>query len=177
MAELLTLARPYAKAAFEYALGENDLAGWSQNLGLAAAVSDVEEAQVLLSSPTYTADQLTEAFAGLFDPVLPQAMVNLLATLADNKRLLLLPAISNAFEAMKAEQEQQQRVEITSAFEIDDAQVAALGEALKAKLNKVVDIRVDVDAELIGGVIIRAGDMVIDNSLQGRLARLGDTLN
>ncbi len=169
MAELTTLARPYARAAFEHALAGQSLAAWAEALATAAAVAADERAAQLLGAPSFTAVQKADA--------LPAPAQNFVRVLADNRRLALLPQIHALFLALKAQQERAVDLQLTSAFEIDPAQGARIAEALARKLQREVRLSTDVDPGLIGGVIIRTDDLVIDGSVRGRLAKLSEALN
>jgi F-type H+-transporting ATPase subunit delta len=177
MAELSTLARPYAKAAFEFARDNDALAQWSETLSLAAQITQQQQVAQLLSSPSLTSGQMAETFGGLLGDDLTTKAANFIGALAMNKRLLLLPYISEQFQALKAQQEQTVNVEVTSAFELSEAEAAQLTKALSTNLSREVKLSSTVDADLIGGVVVRAGDMVIDGSIRNKLAQLTDAMN
>ena len=177
MAELTTLARPYAKAAFGYALANNDLATWSLMLATLSAVTQNEKVQLVLTSPELTAEQLVSQVAQLCGDELSEQGNNFVALLAHNKRLSLIPMIVEQFEVLKAKQEKLSYVEITSAFDIDNASEEKLAKALSEKLNCSIDINTTVDKTLIGGAVVRAGDLVIDASIRGRLAKLNESIS
>jgi F-type H+-transporting ATPase subunit delta len=177
MAELSTLARPYAKAAFEYALARNDLAGWSKQLGTAAAVAQTPTLTKLLSSPSLTAEQRAKALLDVCGDALDANGRNFVKVLADNKRLALLPDIALLFEQLKANQEKSVDVDVVSAFPLESAVAERLAQALRGKLQRDVTINASVDQSLIGGVLVRAGDIVIDGSVRGRLAKLALAMN
>jgi F-type H+-transporting ATPase subunit delta len=177
MAELSTLARPYAKAAFEYALAENDLAGWSKQLGVAAAVAQTETMRKVLSSPSLTAEQRSKALLDVCGDAIGAKGRNFIRVLADNKRLPLLPEIAQLFEQFKANQEKSVDVDVVSAFPLEQAVADRLAQALRGKLQREVTINSSVDSSLIGGVLVRAGDVVIDGSVRGRLAKLALAMN
>lgn len=177
MAELSTLARPYAKAAFEYAVGAGDLAGWSSQLALAAAVSSAGNMVKVLASPSLTSAQQAEAFINVCGDDLGGKVQNFVQVLAENKRLSLLPQISALFEEFKANREKSVEVEVSSVFELDDATQQALAAKLSTILDREVNIKTSIDKELIGGVVIRAADVVIDGSVRGRLAKLAESMH
>jgi len=179
MAELTTVARPYAKAAFEYANAESklELAIWSTQLALAAAVvQDVEFARYLSRPSMTVAEQETALFAACGGE-LSAGVRNFLSLVAANKRLMALPAIAELYEILKAQAENTADVTVTSAFALSDEQEDVLAKQLAEKLGARINIRTEVDAALIGGVIIRTGDLVIDASVRGKLAKLSATLN
>lgn len=177
MAELITVARPYAKAAFQFADENGALAEWSDMLAFAAAVSTDEAVSSFLNNPKITSAQKAEAFGDLCKDKLNAQGKNFVAMLAQNKRLAALPEIATLFEALKSQKEQSVDVEITSAFALSDEQGKKLAAALKQKLGREVNVTTAEDKALLGGVIIRAGDMVIDGSVRGKLAKLAEKLN
>ncbi len=179
MAELTTVARPYAKAAFEYANAEGklELAIWSTQLTLAAAIVQDADFARYLSRPSMTvAEQETALFAACGGE-LSAGVRNFLSLVAANKRLMALPAIAELYEVLKAQAENTADVTVTSAFALSDEQEDALAKQLAEKLGARINISTEVDAALIGGVIIRTGDLVIDASVRGKLAKLSATLN
>jgi F-type H+-transporting ATPase subunit delta len=177
MAELSTLARPYAKAAFEYAVEAKDLQGWSDSLALAASVSQEPAVEKLLTSPSITAAKQAEAVQDICGDKLASACQNFISILSENRRLQLLPQISQQFEIMKANLEKAVDVDVVAAAKLDAAQQKTLSEALSAKLERKVNLQVSLDKSLIGGAVIRAGDTVIDGSIRGRLTKLAESLN
>ena len=177
MAELSTLARPYAKAAFEYAVEAKDLEGWSTSLALAGSVAQQASVNKLLSSPSSTADQQADLFKDLCGDQLLVGCQNFISILSENRRLQLLPQISQQFEIMKANLEKAVDVDVVSASKLNAAQQKALSEALSAKLERKVNLQVSLDKSLLGGAVIRAGDTVIDGSIRGRLTKLAESLN
>ena len=177
MAELSTLARPYAKAAFEYAASANDLQGWSENLEVIAAVAQQQAVVKLLSSPSYTAAQQAEKTIEICGDAVTDEIGRFLRVLAENRRLQLLPQIYQQFEVLKANREKTVEVNVVSATEISTEQQNKLASALSAKLERDVNMQVSVDDSLIGGAVVRAGDTVIDGSIRGRLAKLAEALN
>lgn len=177
MAELNTLARPYAKAAFAYALAAKDLAAWAGQLAVLAGVSQTENVSKLVGSPSVTtADQAAQIIAVCGDE-LNEAGRNFVTVLAENKRLGLLPQIYQLFVELKASQEQTVDVEIATAFELDAEIQGKLDSALNKTLNRAIKVSTIVDKSLLGGVVVRAGDVVIDGSVRGRLAKLAESMN
>ncbi|WP_043319868.1 F0F1 ATP synthase subunit delta [Microbulbifer sp. HZ11] len=176
MAELSTLARPYAKAAFAHAQQASDLSGWSQALATAAVVSQNEKIGELLDNPQLTSEVRADKFltvCGDFDG--PQQ--NFIRLLAENHRLPLLPEISELFEDLKAQAEATLEVEVISARPLSDEQSQRLTQALSKKFSREVHLHSAVDETLLGGAIIRAGDTVIDGTVRGRLAKLAEAMN
>jgi len=177
MAELSTLARPYAKAAFSAALSAGTLDQWSKMLATAAAVTEQDAVVKLLGSPTLTSAAQAQAVIDVCGDVLNDKGQNFIHTLATNRRLPLLTEIYGQYEFLKAELEKTLDVNVISAGTVSDEQQAKLAAALKAKMGRDVSLQVTVDKSLIGGAIIRAGDTVLDSSVRGRLAKLAETLN
>lgn len=177
MAELITLARPYAKAAFEAAVEDGSLDKWSSMLQVAAAISSHDAVRSLLINPSLSSEQVAQSFIDVCGDELDSKGQNFIRLLAENKRMGLLPEVSDLFENLKAIQEQSVDVEITTAFEISSDISAKLAQALKNRLQREINLATNVDAELIGGAIIRAGDTVIDSSVRGKLTKLAESLN
>ncbi|MBQ45425.1 MAG: F0F1 ATP synthase subunit delta [Porticoccaceae bacterium] len=177
MAELSTLARPYAKAAFEYAMEAGDLQGWSDSLGTVSSVAKQSSVDQLLSSPSSTASEQAAALTGICGESLSSAGKNFICILSENRRLKLLPQIAHQFEIMKANQEKAIEVDVASAQPLDEEQQEKLTEALSKKLERKVNMQVSLDKSLLGGAVIRAGDTVIDGSIRGRLTKLAESFN
>tara|TARA_B100000676_G_scaffold224625_1_gene222047 strand:+ start:4341 stop:4886 length:546 start_codon:yes stop_codon:yes gene_type:complete len=176
MEDMSTIARPYAQAALSQADSEGKLAEWSDMLSfLADAVRDPTMAGVI-ANPRVDAEKLTELMLGVADGRLSDTGANFVRLLVAKDRTAALPEISAQFETRRAELEGRRHVDIVSAFELDAAQQDKLAAAVARRLGREVDIAVTVDEALIGGVIIRAGDLVIDASVRGRLAQLGTAL-
>lgn len=176
MAELITIARPYAKAAFEYALKNNALANWSDMLGYASVVASDEAMIKCLDNPQLTSDKKAEIFISVCADKIDAAGKNFVRQLSQNKRLAALPEIFILFSILVAEQEKTVDVTVQSAYELDDTQVQKLVTALKQRLGREVNLQSNVDASLIGGLVIRTGDMVIDGSIRGKLAKLNQQI-
>ena len=176
MAELTTLARPCAKAAFEYAQAHQQLANWSAMLGLAAAVSQDDTMQRVLKAPRLTSTEKATTFVEVCGDKFDAQARNFLSIVSENNRMELLPEIADMFELYKAEQEKSVDVDVTSAFALNDEQQDKLAKVLSARLGREVRLHAAEDASLIGGVVIRAGDLVIDGSVRGKLAKLAEAL-
>lgn len=182
MAEWITLARPYAKAAFDYALEErardpNALAEWSRQLNLAAAVVGTDKVVQIIESPAFTARQQADALTAVLGADLTEKPANFLRTLAANKRLPLLPEIAALFDQFKARQENAVDVEVASAFPLGDDVAERLAHALRGRLQREIKLSTAVDKSLLGGVVVRSGDVVIDGSVRGRLEKLARAMN
>lgn len=176
MAEFSTLARPYAKAAFECAVANGDLESWSEALAWLAQLVEDAQLSALLRSPAVGRAQRAELLMELGGDRLPALVRNFVQVLASNDRLLLLPVIFAQFQALKADHQRLVEVEVTSAAALDEGQQQRLAAALVRRLGREVRIQVSIDPGLIGGAIIRAGDTVIDGSLRGRLNKLAGAL-
>jgi F-type H+-transporting ATPase subunit delta len=177
MAELSTLARPYAKAAFQAAVDAGNLQAWSAMLSVTSNVALQDQVEEVLSNPSLTGAQQAQIFIDVCGDILNESGQNLINVLAENRRISLLPQIFEQFEHLKAELEKAVDVEIISAFEVADDTKQKLTQALKVKLEKDVRVTTSVDKTLVGGAIIRAGDMVIDGTLKGKLAKLAEAMN
>jgi F-type H+-transporting ATPase subunit delta len=176
MAERATIARPYAKAAFEYARDAAGFADWSQGLKVAAEIVADRRVAALTKSPQWSQADLVSIIADVAGAKLNPAMQNFVRILAENHRLLLLPEISAHFEELRSAVENTVDVEVISAIALSDAQADKLSQVLSARLKRTVHMQNKVDATLLGGAIVRAGDLVIDGSLKGRLQRLATEL-
>jgi F-type H+-transporting ATPase subunit delta len=177
MSQALTLARPYARAAFSLARDAHAFAAWSDALGFAARVAADPQASALLGHPRLAH---SDAVALLSPPQLEAAVGgtfgNFLALLADNRRLALLPEIAGLYEELRAEAEHVVKAKVTSATALPDGELDTIRAALEKRFGREVEIETAVDAALIGGAVIDAGDVVIDGSLKGKLGRLQTAL-
>lgn len=179
MSELNTVARPYSKAAFEYAQEHGNLDQWTNGLALAAEVAkDSLLAEKVLGNPALTFQQKAEIVLSVFaEDQLDQAGKNFVFLLAENGRLALLPVIAAQFEMFKAAMEKTVDVDLTTAYPLADEQQHKLAQALGNKLGRDVNLTSNVDKSIIGGVVIRADDLVIDGSVRARLAKLAEAMN
>jgi F-type H+-transporting ATPase subunit delta len=176
MADRNTVARPYAKALFELALGQKKLDAWSEVIARAAAVVRDPRVRALLTSPHVTPDQLADFVMGVVGGKLDEDGRNFIRVLAHNRRLGFLPEIAAIYEKLKAEEENTVDVTVTSAVALDAALQKKFVAALKERLQRDVRLQCETDPGLLGGAILRADDLVIDGSLRGRLERLGAEL-
>jgi F-type H+-transporting ATPase subunit delta len=172
MADKLTIARPYARAAFEEASANGALGAWSESLKLAAQVVKDPRVQNLLGNPHVTPEQLAQLFIGIGGPAVGAHGANFVRTLAANRRLAYLPEITALFEVMKDAAQGVADVTVTSAAALDAAQEQKLSAALEKRLRRKVRLQCAIDPQLLGGAIIRAGDLVIDGSLSTRVERI-----
>lgn len=172
MAELLTLARPYAKAAFAYASEQNATDAWSSALQLLSAAVQDEAFSAYLSRPELTPVEQVSLFAKVLGEQQTEAVSNFLTLLADNGRLALLPEIETEFEQLKSQNNNTVDVVIESALPLDSVQEQTLTKALEKRFNSAVNVTVEVNPALIAGVVIRAGDQVIDDSALSKLEKM-----
>ena len=172
MADNNTIARPYAKAAFEYALAHKELQQWSVFLQVVAQIGLDPQVAKLLKDPRVTSEQLSELFLGVSEKILFDGARNFINMLSQNCRLKVLPEVAGLFEALKAEQEKSVDVDVASFMPLNDAQKEKLVFALKERLQRDVLLHCRTDEDLLGGAVIRAGDLVIDGSVRGKLQRM-----
>ncbi len=172
MAEKATIARPYARAAFDYARGDKDLPAWSQFLARASMVVVDPQVTGLIGSPKVTPIQLAKLVMDVVGAQAPANAANFAQLLADNRRLNLLPYIATQYEQMRADAESTADVTLTSAVALTADQQAKFTAALTKRLKRTVRLHCTVDPNLVGGAVVRAGDFVIDGSLKGRLEKL-----
>ena len=175
MAEIATIARPYAEAAFRLAEGSGSTSAWSSALSRLAAVAQSDDVGQLVGNPRVSAAQLTELLVSLSgDASAP--LRNFVSTLVENKRVPVLPAVSEQFEILKNEREGTVDAHIESALAMDDSQLSALVKDLEQRFKRKVRPQVTVVPELIGGARVRVGDEVIDGSVRGKLAAMSAAL-
>ncbi len=175
MAENVTLARPYAEAAFALAK-DSTLSSWSQSLARLAAIAGDVDMKDYVSNPNAQPEQITGLFVEAAGGGLPVDQQNFVRVLVDNDRLSVLPEIAELFENLKNAAEGVQHVEIESAFPLDDAATSNVVADLERKFKRKIQANVSVVPELIGGVRIAIGDEVIDASVRGKLAALATAL-
>jgi len=175
MSDLTTIARPYAKAAFDFAVEANAIESWLEQLTFAAQVSQDDTIQTYLSGGV-SVEQAKTLFLNVCGEQVNSKGQNFIKLLAENHRLLALPQVLEQFCELKAEYEQTVNVDVTSAVELISAQTKTLSAALEKRLARKVKLNCKVDKSIISGLIIQAGDMVIDGSVQGKLNRLSQSL-
>lgn len=177
MAELSTLARPYARAAFEYAREHDAVSAWADQLATAAAVAASERVAAALDDPSLTDEQQAATLNGICGEEIGTPMQNFVRILAANKRIPLLSEIYSQFQLLKANLEKTVEVEVISAFDLSENMTDRLAQVLGRRLEREVRVSTSTDPALLGGVLIRAGDTVIDGSVRGRLDKLAEALN
>jgi len=176
MAEPITVARPYAEAAFALAREQNALPVWAEMLRVATNVANDEQVRTALDNPRLSAPAKESLFLSLCGADLNADGKNFVRVLIEADRLALLPQIRNLFDALRDEAEGIARAQITSAFPIDDTELAGLKNALERRFGKKIEPTVNIDPELIGGARIVVGDTVIDASVQGELQAMANHL-
>jgi F-type H+-transporting ATPase subunit delta len=183
MADNNTVARPYAKAVFELANEAGDLGRWSESLDIAGQLLADRALVEYLGNPEFNNDQRLEFLTGLFKKAGAKLLAggdakgtNFLKLLLENRRVAVLPEIADHFEALRAKIENTVDAVVTSATKLSKKQVGEIAAALKARLGCDVKVETEIDENLIGGAVIRAGDVVIDGSLRARLEGLATAL-
>ncbi|HEY2395302.1 MAG TPA: F0F1 ATP synthase subunit delta [Rudaea sp.] len=175
MSETLTLARPYARAAFASAQAGGALADWSRKLGIAAQIVTDPRVHSLVGDPRVSNAEVAQLLLPPGD-VADSGFAQFLALLVENRRAALLPDIAALFEELKRESERVLKVTVRSAVPFANGQADAIKAALKKRFGCDIELEQRVDPAVIGGAVIDAGDMVIDGSVRGRLARLESAL-
>jgi F-type H+-transporting ATPase subunit delta len=175
MSELTTVARPYAKAAFDYAVEANAVEAWLEMLVFAAEVSKDATIESYLSGGA-SVEQAQDIFINVCGEQLNSNGQNLIKVMAENQRLLVLPQVLVQFGELKAEYEKEIAVDVKSAVKLKAADKKAISAALEKRLARKVKLNCSVDKKIVSGVIIKAGDMVIDGSVRGKLNRLATTM-
>ena len=176
MSNLSTLARPYARAVFELARDAGRFEPWQKALETLAAIARMDEITALLRNPRVTTAQQADVFIDAAGDVLDQKAKRFVKVLAQYRRLEALPEIAEAFVALRAAAENTVKAELLTAVPATDAQRESIRQALVRRLGRNVELVSRVDESLIGGVEIRAGDLVIDSSLRGKLERLAGSV-
>ena len=176
MSSLMTLARPYAKAAFELAQGGDALAAWDDMLGLASAIVAEESMAGLLESPDVSAAKVAEIITEAGGEAFDGRFNGFLTVLSSNGRLALLPQIAGLYRQLREEAENRLRVKVVSAVPLDEAQADRMKQALARRFECEIELDNEIDAGVIGGAVVYAGDLVIDGSLRGRLSKLSASL-
>lgn len=177
MADLETIARPYAKAIFDLALQQNTMTDWSNILAALSLAAGDANMQKLFIDPRVSIHQLVDILISICSKDKNKQTINLLNTLAEQNRLSVLPEIAKLFEIYRAKREKIITVEITSALPLSKTIKNNLQQALKIRLQCNVDLAFEINSDLIGGAIIRAGDLVIDGSVRSKLLRMAHALS
>lgn len=172
MSDLTNVARPYAQAVFELARDNNDFASWGDQLDLLAAIASDHTMVELLKNPTFTTDQQIKLLLEVCGDKLDPNGINLVKLLVSNDRVNALPDIAAVYAEKRAEAESVIEADMITATPIDDGQREAFASALQSKLGRSVKLNFEVDEDLIGGAVIRAGDWVVDGSVKAQLEQL-----
>ena len=176
MAERVTIARPYAKAAFAEARKSARLSQWSEGLELAAAVSSDSRVRPLFGNPHVSPDQLVELITGIGGRNIDAEMRRFLVVLAENGRLGLLPEIAELYQRMRAEQERVLDVTLKSAVELTAEQRERFTAALRKRFDRDIRLHTQIEPSLLGGAVLQADDLVIDGSVRGGLTQLASQI-
>lgn len=176
MAELTTVARPYAEAVFRLAKETGSLVAWSESLAGLAQIASNKDAQAVVANPKFTVSQVQALLLELLGKNVNPQVTNFIVTVLENRRFLVLPYIAAQFEELKAANEGRVDALVESAFALTDAQLIELTATLSQQLNRKVNAEVTVDATLIGGVKVTIGDLVVDASVRGKLSTLAASL-
>jgi len=176
MSELTTAARPYAKAVYDTARETGTLESWSDALANLSMVASDPQVKERLDSPDLAAAQKGELLIQVLADRLTVQQQNLVRLMAENGRLKLMPSVAEQFEAARAKAENKIEAEVISAFALSDDQIEALVTTLKNKLGCDITLTTSVDESLIGGVLIKAGDTIIDASMKSQLDSLALSL-
>lgn len=176
MSNALTFARPYARAAFEFAQGAKALARWGDLLETAAMVVRDARVTALLGNPKVTTLALADFVLDIAGEKADEHGRNFVRLLAQNQRLALLPEIAAQYALLRAAAENTVDVEVVSAIALSEAETEKFARALTRRLNRIVRLHPSVDPSLLGGAVVRAGDFVLDGSLKGKLERLGQSM-
>ena len=177
MEERTTLARPYALAVFKLAKEKDQLEEWSEILEFLTAVESDATMKGIIADPRIEADKLAELVIDIAGDKLIDEGRNFARVLTESDRLSLLPEVWALYEEERASAEQRSRVEVISAYALNPNFTSMISEAMEKRLGGAIDLETRIDRSLIGGVVIRAGDLVIDASLRGRLQGLGAALS
>ncbi len=177
MAENTTAARPYARAVYQTAQQHNAVSEWGDALALMAAVVSDSAMRDVLDNPRMGRQQKGEAVLTVIGDKLSAQQQNLIRLMAENNRLQALPDVAQQFEVFRAEAEGKIDAQVVSAFELSDEQVNTITTTLKNKLGREVSLTTATDVSLIGGVVIKAGDTIIDGSMKSRLESLALSLS
>lgn len=177
MSSLTTLARPYAKAAFDLAQTDSKLAAWDDMLSSVATVTEDEGMAAWLKSPHSTADKAVEIIVEAIGAEVDPRFQGYLGVLADNGRLPLCAEISRLFQKLRQDAEKRLEVKVISAVALQDSESERMRSALAKRFDREITLNNEIDPDVLGGAIIYAGDQVIDGSLLGRLTRLETSLN
>nr|WP_314266115.1 F0F1 ATP synthase subunit delta [uncultured Moellerella sp.] len=175
MSEIVTVARPYAKAAFDFAVETQSVDKWQNMLAFTSEVTRNQQVGELLSG-SIAPETLAKVFISVCGDEIDEHVQNLIRIMAENQRLTTLPEVLLQFKQLRAALDSTVEVDVFSASELSEQQSAKISAAMEKRLSRKVKLNCKIDKSVIAGVIIRAGDLVIDGSVRGRLERLSDVL-
>lgn len=176
MSEAITTARPYAQAAFDVALNAKDLKGWSDAISSLAKSVSHPDVQAIISSPRVPKAKIEGLMLGLLGSKATPLQINFTRVLVEKRRLRELPEISEIFEALRADAEKTAHVVVESAFELTAKQQDTISASMKKRLGRDIKLACSINKDLLGGVVIRTGDSVIDGSVRARLGEMSTAL-
>ncbi len=176
MAEKVTLARPYAEAIFESASQDKEIDSWSDILSVLSQISQSEKVIDQVNNPELSHDDKVGVFTSVGKDFLNEKAINLVKLAAENEKLDLFPEIAEMYEDLKAEAKSIIEAEVMSAYAVNATQKKLIIDSLEKRFDKKVTITTSIDKSLIGGIIIRAGDLVIDGSVSSQLKKITQTL-
>jgi len=177
MSDYTTVARPYARAVYQQATETSTVDNWSEALAFITAVASDEQMVAVIDEPQMGSEQKAELILKVVGDKLNAQQQNLIKLMAENGRLKALPEVAEQFEVYRAEAEGKVDAEVVSAFPLSGEQEDSITKTLKAKLGREVTITTTIDESLIGGVVIKAGDTIIDGSMKSQLDSLALTLS
>ena len=175
MSEVTTIARPYAKAAFDFAVEQKAVDSWLEMLVFAAEVSKDSTLQQVIHS-SIAPDQLAQLFIQICGEQLNEYGHNLIKVMAENGRLSVLPDVLVEFTALKAELDKEVEAVITSAAALSDAEKTKIQKSLENRYQRIVRLTCQLDPSLMAGLVIKIGDDIIDASVRSKLTRLAEAL-
>jgi F-type H+-transporting ATPase subunit delta len=176
MAEIATIARPYAEAVFKLAESSGQFTPWAELLARLAHAVAHPDVRACIGNPNVSAAQLTDVLVSVMGEGVPAEAKNFAHLVVANRRLEAIDEIRELYEEMVNEREGVVDAEIASAFPLDDGQLKELVGNLERRFKRKVEPRVTVDKSLIGGVTVKVGDEVIDGSVRGKLAAMSAAL-
>ncbi len=176
MSELIKFARPYAKAAFQLARDRGRLAEWSAMLKMSSQIAADGIVAGAIAGPHISRQQAADLFLAAGTDRFDTQFANLLSVLAENRRLSILPEITTMYEQLRQEEEKHLSVRVVSAVALTDGQRDRMQTALGKRFDRKIKLESEIDASMLGGAVIYAGDMVIDGSVRGRLQKLATRL-
>ena len=176
MSELSSIARPYAQAVFDLAKESGRFEAWSQHLALLSEIAEHPDFESLVGDPRITREQVLDIVLEITGDKLDTEARNFVKILSHYRRLAALPLIAGQYEVLRAEDEGIVEAQLEAAYELSDEQKTQLAAALQSRLGRKVRLTSQINKDLVGGAVIRAGDWVIDGSIRAQLNKLASTL-